>query len=146
MGIDETSFQELRRAWPWPRSWHARLVRRLFEAGARLVVFDIVFAEPSAPDEDQEFVTAVQAAGNVVLVKTLEVVEGPQFRRQILITPMPHLTAAAKGVGLAMVTPDPDGVVRRFQVQLAGQATIAAMAARLYKPTLEMPELSVRAH
>jgi adenylate cyclase len=140
VGIDEASFNVLQRAWPWPRSWHARLVKRLFEAGARLVVFDIVFAEPSTPDEDQEFVAALQATGNVVLVKTLEVVEGPQFRRQILITPMPHLTAAAKGVGLAMVTPDPDGVVRRFQVQLAGQATIAAMAARLYNPTLEMPD------
>ena len=139
VGIDEASFQELRRAWPWPRSWHALLVKRLTEAGAGVVVFDIVFAEPTTPEEDLEFAAAIQTAGNVVLAKTLEVVEGPQFRRQILITPMPHLTAAAKGVGLAMVTPDPDGVVRRFQVQLAGQETIAATATRLYKPKLEIP-------
>ena len=140
VGIDEASFQELRRVWPWPRSWYARLVKRLSEAGAKLIVFDMIFAEPSTPDEDQEFVAAVQAAGNVVLAKTLEVHEGPLFRRQILITPMPHLAAAAKGVGLAMVTPDPDGVVRRFQVKLAGETTLSAMAARLFKPQLEIPD------
>ncbi len=143
VGIDEASFQELRRAWPWPRSWHSLLVRRLFEAGARLVVFDIVFAEPTNADEDLGFAATIQRTNNVVLAKTLELVEGPQFRRQILITPMPHLAAAARGVGLAMVTPDPDGVVRRFQVQLAGQETIAAVAARLFKPELEIsPSLS----
>jgi adenylate cyclase len=139
VGIDEASFQELRRAWPWPRSWHSLLVKRLFEAGARLVVFDIVFAEPTSADEDLGFAAAIQEAGNVVLAKTLEVVEGPRFRRQIFVTPMPHLAAVAKDVGLAMVTPDPDGVVRRFQVQLAGQETIAAVAARLFKPELELP-------
>jgi adenylate cyclase len=139
VGIDEASFQELRRSWPWPRSWHARLIKRLVAAGAKLVVFDIVFAEPSTPEEDQEFISTVQAAGNVVLAKTLEMVEGPQFRRQILITPMPHLAAVARGIGLAMVTPDMDGVVRRFQVQLAGQETISAVAARLFKPEIDFP-------
>jgi adenylate cyclase len=140
VGIDEASFQELRRAWPWPRSWHARLVKRLSEAGAKLIVFDIIFAEPSTPEEDQDFIAAVQAAGNVVLAKTLEVIEGPRFRRQILITPMPHLAAASDGVGLAMVTPDPDGVVRRFKAKLAGQTTISALTARLYNPSLQIPD------
>ena len=140
VGIDEASFQELRRGWPWPRSWYARLVKRLSEAGARLIVFDMIFAEPSSPDEDNEFVAAVQAAGNVILAKTLEVQEGPNFRRQIIITPLPQLAAAAQGVGLAMITPDPDGVVRRFKVNLAGQTTLSALAARFFNPQLDIPD------
>ena len=140
VGIDEASFQELRRVWPWPRSYYARLVKRLWEAGAKLIVFDVIFAEPSAAAEDNEFVAAVQAAGNVILAKTLEEHEGSHFRRQIIITPLPPLAAAAVGVGLAMVTPDPDGVVRRFQVKLAGQKTLSAMAAQLFKPQLDIPD------
>ncbi|HSO72353.1 MAG TPA: adenylate/guanylate cyclase domain-containing protein, partial [Thermodesulfobacteriota bacterium] len=134
VAIDEASFQELRRVWPWPRSYHARLVKHLSDAGAKLIVFDIIFAEPSTPDEDQVFIAAVQSAGNVILAQTLENSEGPLFRRQILINPMPQLAAAARGVGLAMVTPDPDGVVRRFQTKLAGQTTISAAAARIFNP------------
>lgn len=42
--IDEESIDRLGQ-WPWPRTEIARLTRRLGEAGARLVVFDIVFSE-----------------------------------------------------------------------------------------------------
>lgn len=136
VGIDEASFQELRRAWPWPRSWHARLIRRLQAAGARLIAFDVVFAEPTSPSEDEALATALREAGNVVLAKTIEVVSDPRFRRQILISPLPSLATAAPAVGLAMVTPDPDGVVRRFHARLAGHETLAAVLARLLRPDL----------
>ncbi len=134
VGIDEPSFQELRRGWPWPRSWHAALIRRLQAAGARVIVFDVVFADPGDPADDAEFAAALKAAGNVILAKTIEMVADPRFRRQILITPLPQFAGAARGVGLAMVTPDADGVVRRFAATLAGQETLALLAARLYDP------------
>ena len=38
--------------WPWPRSRHAALVTALREAGAKAIALDIVFAEPSAPQDD----------------------------------------------------------------------------------------------
>ena len=43
--IDEESIERLGQ-WPWPRSELAELTRRLGEAGASAVVFDIVFSEP----------------------------------------------------------------------------------------------------
>ena len=43
--IDEASI-EREGKWPWPRTRLARLVRRLTEAGARVVAFDIGFLEP----------------------------------------------------------------------------------------------------
>lgn len=54
---------------PWNRKENARLVRKMKEAGARLVVFDILFATPSLsdPEGDAEFAAAMQQAGNVVL-------------------------------------------------------------------------------
>jgi len=43
--IDDTSLQRVGR-WPWPRATLAGLVGRLFESGAAVVAFDMVFAEP----------------------------------------------------------------------------------------------------
>ncbi|QFT78496.1 CHASE2 domain-containing protein [Erythrobacter sp. THAF29] len=43
--IDEEAIEELGQ-WPWPRTDIARMTQRLGEAGASVVVFDIVFSEP----------------------------------------------------------------------------------------------------
>jgi adenylate cyclase len=51
----------------WPRQLHARLIERLKEEGARVIAFDIFFADPRSPAEDHEFSEAIQKAGNVVL-------------------------------------------------------------------------------
>ena len=50
--IDEESLRRFGQ-WPWPRTLVAELLRRLFEGGARVVAFNIVFAEPdrTAPKE-----------------------------------------------------------------------------------------------
>jgi len=43
--IDDESLARLGQ-WPWPRTQIAELIRRLFDAGAAVVAFDAVFAEP----------------------------------------------------------------------------------------------------
>jgi adenylate cyclase len=56
------------RRWPFlPRLTHARLVRALSQAGARVIVFDIRFLNPSQPEQDQALTQAIREAGNVVL-------------------------------------------------------------------------------
>ena len=50
IAIDDASLTELGR-WPWSRSVHADLVRRLTGAGVRAIVFDILFSE--ADDRDR---------------------------------------------------------------------------------------------
>ncbi|MBM4083871.1 MAG: CHASE2 domain-containing protein [Planctomycetes bacterium] len=45
VAIDEKSIQRLGR-WPWPRRHIAEFVDRMTEFGAKVVAFDIVFAEP----------------------------------------------------------------------------------------------------
>ncbi len=45
--LDEKSLARLGR-WPWPRKTLADLVDRLAEGGAKVIVFDMVFAEPDA--------------------------------------------------------------------------------------------------
>lgn len=139
VAVDEPSFQELKYPWPWPRRLHAELIRRLAQNGARLIVFDIIFADATTAEDDQILTEAVKEAGNVVLGETIEVARDPRFTRQVLVAPLKSLKESARMVGLSMVTPDPDGVVRRFRVRLGGRDTLPAVVARLAEPGAPIP-------
>lgn len=140
VAVDEPSFQEIGLPWPWPRSLHARLLDRLRDAGARAVVLDMVFAEPSAPADDAALAQALARSGAAVLASALESVDDPAFSRQVRIDPLPLFARAAARVGLAVLTPDPDGVVRRFATRHAGLPTLAAAAHGLVSGRGELPD------
>jgi adenylate cyclase len=139
VAIDEHSFQELNKAWPWPRRYHAEIIRKLKAAGARLIVFDVLFAEPSKAEDDRVFAEAIRQAGNVILATTLEISENHQAYRQILVQPFPPFRQAALGLGLTLVTPDVDGIVRRFSCNLGGVASIPEFVVRHYAPDRVIP-------
>jgi adenylate cyclase len=62
--IDEKSIERLGR-WPWPRSRMAELVDRLSDAGAEVIVFDVIYSEQEA--NDTKLAQAIGNAGNVIL-------------------------------------------------------------------------------
>jgi adenylate cyclase len=128
VAIDEPSFQEFGLAWPWPRGLHARLIDRLSAAGARLIMFDVLFAEASDPENDAALASSIKRAGNVLLAETIDYTNDSLFSRAIRIRPLGQFADAAKGIGLAMIEPDSDGVVRHFQVQIMGGSTLPACA------------------
>jgi adenylate cyclase len=134
VAIDEPSFQELKHPWPWPRRLHAELVRRLVAGGARLIIFDVIFADATNPEDDKLLADAFREAGNVILGTTFEVTKDPRFSRRILITPHKTFQRAAKQKGLCIVNPDADGVVRRFRLSSGGRETIPLVAFRLIRP------------
>jgi adenylate cyclase len=74
--VDDVTFDELDERWPFRRSFHARLIRKLKHEGAKVIAFDVQFSEPSAgnegAEEDNQFGLAARAAGNLVF-STLEV-------------------------------------------------------------------------
>jgi adenylate cyclase len=53
-------------AWPWDREVFARIVDRLREYRARLVVFDILYPQPRSTEGDKAFVRSVAEAGNTI--------------------------------------------------------------------------------
>ncbi len=140
VAVDERSLQELGRFPLWPRSYHARLVDSLVARGARVVAFDLLFAEPdslpaavralraeemsraghsdpaalepllAAWGGDAELAAALENAGNVVLAS--DPVSGSR--------PLPELAAAAAGVGHVAMAPDPDGMLRRARLRALG--------------------------
>ena len=57
----------------WPRQVHARLVHQLKQAGASVIVFDLLFDSPSPLlEQDALFATAMHEANNVLLTESLE--------------------------------------------------------------------------
>ena len=64
--IDEKSINRLGR-FPWPRSTWGRVVDRLTEEGAKVIVFDVFFSEPESVASDDLFQKAIMRSGRVVL-------------------------------------------------------------------------------
>lgn len=139
VGIDEASFQELKKPWPWPRRLHAALIKKLSDAGARLIVFDVLFSEPTTAEDDRAFAEAIKKSGNVILARTIEEHDTPRMYQQSLVEPLEDFSHAASGTALFVVTPDPDKVVRRFRVSLGGLDTMPAVVARLLQPQSYIP-------
>jgi adenylate cyclase len=65
--IDEPSFRELDRTWPFPRKWHAEAIRRIAAGKPLAIGIDVLFPEPCECEDDKILGDAVAAAGNVVL-------------------------------------------------------------------------------
>jgi adenylate cyclase len=112
VAIDLDSEQSLGR-YPWRRAWHAHLLRNLKRAGARVVAFDLTFAD--ATGDDSAFRAAVDETGIAVLGAKTDVVFRRGARGFRLEEPTPALRGAP--IGIVDVRPDPvDGVVREYPV------------------------------
>lgn len=122
VGIGEKTFAAVDRQWPFPRRLHARAIDELLRAGARRVVYDVQFSEPSAPADDRALVRA--AADPRVVLATGELTTD---RRPLVL---PALGAAAPGrVGYALLPVDGDGVMRRLEAEVHGVPALAVLGA-----------------
>jgi CHASE2 domain-containing sensor protein/signal transduction histidine kinase len=111
VAIDNRSIASLGR-WPWPRTHHEALLRRLAEARPRAVAYDVLFLEPDrAPATDVELAQAMSALP-VYLPLSIDV-PGEDGAPFTLLPPTPPLASAAAGIGQVNVEFDGDGVVRR---------------------------------
>ena len=131
VAIDEQSFSAFDKQWPWPREFHAALVDRLKEEGAKEIIFDVVFAEPSNNESDQAFAEAIKKAGNVTLASDLSETQGGFVSGVIETRPVALFEDAGAKVGLAGVDMDNDMVVRYHPTY---ENTLAGVPANLKTP------------
>ncbi len=127
-------------AQPFPRDIHAQLLKRLTTAGARAVVFDIIFTDagPSLVADD-DFAQAIRSNGRVILAGDFNgqqsyggSVEGEWARLTSISPPYPKFMEAAAGWGFASQRIDDDfGVRRHFSGLPSGESTLAWSTARL---------------
>jgi adenylate cyclase len=143
--IDEYSLRNLQPnagRWPWPRAVHSLLIDYLARAPAKIIAYDIDFAEAdtrrgfdfgrttiSGAESDQELVDSVKAAGSVILLAdaVYEAQEGagaamPEsgihtdapgpVERRVIFPPFASLAAASSALGHNLFVLDPDGSLR----------------------------------
>jgi CHASE2 domain-containing sensor protein len=127
VGIDEKSFDELNLQWPFPRSRHAQAIDRLARDGAKAIVYDVQFTEPTRPREDHALAAAVAGAGNVVLATSetdergdSNILGGDEVLRQL-----------GAQAGASNLPVGPSGVLQRFEPESGGLQTLAMAAARV---------------
>jgi adenylate cyclase len=112
VAIDEPSFDEINKSWPWPRGLHGRLIQSLRAAGAKVIGFDLVFADPQDPVQDGLLERAL--GPDVVLASTEERLETAQIAGTKEVLPLQIFLNTGAGAGNAAVFQDNDGVLRRI--------------------------------
>jgi CHASE2 domain-containing sensor protein len=128
VGIDDVTFGDLGLRWPFPRGLHAEAIDRLREGGAKVIVYDVQFTEPSRDvRQDLRLYDAIGRARNVVLA-TSEI--GADGSTDVLGGDA-NLRAAGARAAAAYLPKDGRGVIRRFTRELSGLETLPVAAAEV---------------
>ncbi len=80
LDVDDKAVSEFG-IWPWDREMSARIVNRLAEAGAALVVFDVLYAaKGNRPEGNEAFFKALSASGRVVSATAMGITDSAEVR------------------------------------------------------------------
>ncbi len=115
--------------WPFPRGELANHIHRLYESGAGLVILPMLFAEPDRFNQDPQFQDMLLKTPTIIGQVPAEVTDGNPvtrgvaavgeswkpwlYRYSAAVGPLKEFAESAIGVGMLIVAPEKDGVVRR---------------------------------
>ncbi|QYO78167.1 CHASE2 domain-containing protein [Devosia salina] len=169
--IDEPSLAELGQ-WPWPRSTMAIIAERLTELGAATIAFDLLFSEPDrlspssvaggGEDYDARFAAALargptvlslaqssRAAATNLAPKSGLAMTGSDPLGMLpelggAAEPLPALTEAAQGLGVASLDRNGAGVARRLpMLWRSGNSVLPTLSAEALRVALGVSTLVV---
>ena len=112
------TLQKMQQPWPWDRSVYAAILEKLMDAGAKVVMFDFVFA--SETDGDDVFTQALKKyQDRVVIGAMLADEESSSGKTKKLTTPNERLLlpGTESVVGLVNIWTDNDDIVRHARYQ-----------------------------
>ena len=121
--------------WPWDRTVYQAVLDRLIEAGARIVIFDLLF--PSPKSGDAQFSDALERHRDQVLLGSNFVKGTPEANSVTTTLSLPTASlvppshGADRRIGYVNHFADADGVLRRmrYQVTMEDFGTPAAVEA-----------------
>ena len=132
------TLQKMQQPWPWDRSVYAAILEKLMAAGAKVVMFDFVFA--SETDGDEVFAKALEKyKDRVVIGEMVADEEGPTGKTKKLTTPNKRLLwpDTESVVGLVNIWTDSDDVVRRARYQTSVERERLEIPATVQKSDLD---------
>jgi PAS domain S-box-containing protein len=120
IAIDEPSIARFGR-FPWPRPVMARVLDAVAAAQPKAIAVDVLYTDPTTPEEDAALERSIAHAGNVVVAAQL--VDGaPGGSPAAWLRPLPSLASAAAGVGHVNVLTESDGAARQMNVAAVDDA------------------------
>lgn len=144
--IDEESFSQPElNIWPWPRRFHAQVLRNLANAGAGVIGVDMIlsgsssnvecpsgqdpfFWTPPLSPDDEALVAALQDAANVVLAMEVvhEEVGGDEVSGELVVAnfPLVDFEEAALALSAVNLPKDLDGTARRYLTSVTHQDVV----------------------
>jgi CHASE2 domain-containing sensor protein len=125
IAVDDITFSDLAEQWPLPRSLYGKAVDRLEAAGAREIVLDVQFTEPTEDREDMALYDAIERAGGAVLATT----ESDGHGGTNVLGGDENLRAIGAQAGASNLPGEPEGVLRRFDHSVVGLHTLAVVVA-----------------
>jgi len=111
--------------WPWPRSWHAALIKSLSDYKPKAIVFDVLFSEPTDETDDRVLEDAIKESGvvSLPLLFDLNRQDAAYLYKGEGVTsvtePLPQFSKYAKGEGHINAIPDIDGTIRRVPPKIS---------------------------
>ncbi len=128
------TLRKMQQPWPWDRSVYAAILEKLMAAGAKVVMFDFVFA--SGMEGDEVFASALEKyKDHVVIGEMFSDEQGLDSKTKKLVPPNERLLrpGTESVAGLVNIWTDSDETVRRARYQTSVE-----------RETLELPNLDPR--
>ncbi|MGH2924205.1 MAG: CHASE2 domain-containing protein [Solirubrobacterales bacterium] len=136
--IDDVSSQELELRFPYPRSFHARVIDAISADEPKAIAYDVEFLQPTEVREDNALVNSVARAGpgRVILADTQPNDRGESgaLGGESLLDEI-----GARGAN-AQLGEDSDGARRRFPFEVGGLETFPIAAAETAEGGSEITE------
>ena len=139
--------------WPWDRNRVSNQIIKLYQAGASIVVVPILFADPDRFGKDEVLARTLKRTPTVIgQIPTNDnsasgVVRGVAsigadwkpwvYNYSGVVGPIPELAESVNAVGMMVIAPEADGVVRRMPL-------VVAVDGKLY-PSMSMEILRMAA-
>ncbi len=130
--IVEITEQDLKKygQWPWPRNLIANLHNRIYQYGAKVIQYNIIFAERDRSGKDENFAQKLAGTNTIMMysikdsatdgqvAKVPIVKEGDPdkflYSFKGVVTNIPELLQFANGAGVNIMIPNIDGTIRQI--------------------------------
>jgi two-component system phosphate regulon sensor histidine kinase PhoR len=146
VAIDTHSLEKLGR-WPWPRLYHAEIIKAISQNGAKVIGVDIGFFEPDrqVPENDLALAEATSMAGNIVYPVVIEIAGTGAERSAYRFETIPEIAKGSVGAGHVHIEPQSDGIVRKVYLsERLGTGSSWSWALEMLRVYLDLPEGAIR--
>lgn len=119
IAISDDADAEIPEKWPWPTSVHAKLIENLTRAGAKAILYDVIFSNKDiySLQNDSIFAEQISKNGRVVLAGNLQ--ESKLRNSDMIVRDFPNAVlyeANPNSVGLVKMIEHIDGFVRWYSL------------------------------